>query len=275
MELTMFRKLIRETFIADYLRYGRELSYLVRTPVITKRGFRFIGIQRMMQDDFEPDICALIENEASRGANLFIDVGAHHGYFSVLASFLGMKVQAFEPDPVNFKVLTRNLRLNGFSHVEIFNFGVADFENIMTFYGFSTGVSTKNHWGGNVSKRKFTAKVVKLDEFIDFTSSLDSRIILKVDVEGFEDRVLKGAQKLLSESKNCLLIVEVSFREDQGTSGGIKDEASKLFGFLCSHGYLPHSISQSGKLELLEEIEVEHLLEFGKTISGNYAFKRA
>lgn len=267
---------VRNLPFGDLYRYAREFSLLIRPAVKTEREFSFIGMKKMVENSFEPDVCALIDKEYASGARLFIDVGAHHGFFTILAASKGMQVTAFEPDPINFRVLKRNIRLNELDNVQIFNFGLGDKEENLTFFGFSSGVSIEPRWAGNVSKRKFVVQVKKLDDILNTEGDIDKSTVMKIDVEGFEENVVSGAEEFIRNSRNLLLIIEITFTRNQSYSREYRDQALNLIKKLIQWGYEPMQISPDGSLAPIRQSILDSFIDSQSlSISGNFAFQRS
>jgi FkbM family methyltransferase len=77
---------------------------------------------------YEPELTAAIQRETKPG-NVVADVGANIGYYTlILARCVGPegRVFAFEPDPVNFALLQRNIEVNGYRNVVAVNKAVSD-----------------------------------------------------------------------------------------------------------------------------------------------------
>jgi FkbM family methyltransferase len=144
------------------------------------------------------------------------DIGAHFGYHSVGFAALGAEVTAFEPNEHNAKILRMNLERNPdlgrrIRHMPL---ALADRDGEMSFIQTSDlkGGSSGSHLeeamqifesGGNPDKVK--VPVARIDTLIDERGEKKPDI-LKIDVEGGEALVLRGAQKLLTNHKPVLLI---------------------------------------------------------------------
>ena len=204
-------------------RYLRELFIYLRVPSETPYGFKFIGTKKMVSGRFEPDVTALIIEEVKRGARTFIDVGAHHGFFTILASHYGLATYSFEPDPLNYRVLKRNVRVSHSKTSKINNIGLSNFNDRVTFFGFATGVSRNSNWAGSNSRRKFVVEVSTLDKSISL-ENLQEPILVKVDVEGYEYTVLSG----LTQKANDICF---EWHEEE------KDSLYKILNHLQSIGY--------------------------------------
>lgn len=151
-----------------------------------------------------------------------IDVGANVGEVSMnmaqRAGDMG-RIIAFEPDPLNYKLLQKNLSLNTFKNILTIPKGLGDSN---AKYAFSRNLSNS---GGNriasvnsSSIQEAFIETIKLDDFI-IENNIEKVDVLKIDVEGFEYNVLKGAINVLAKFKPKLFIeLNDNNLKDQGSS---------------------------------------------------------
>lgn len=150
------------------------------------------------------------------------DIGAHVGYFSLIAATIAKKGQviSFEPNLRNIEYLKRHIEINRCSNVVIKDIAVSD-NNGTTFF--------------NIGKSSFLGKISKEGNIKVVTRSIDSMVesgeipspnFIKIDVEGHEMNVLKG-------SYNTLRIFKPMISLD--THGN--DLKNKCITFLSSYGY--------------------------------------
>jgi FkbM family methyltransferase len=139
--------------------------------------------------------------------DLFIDVGANIGSYTILACAVkGAKGFCFEPIPITYLRLLDNIRLNNLeTRVNVLNVGVSDNEGELIF---TTGENCTNHVlaEGEVSGLTKSIKVLPLDKIlINQCPSL-----IKIDVEGFETRVINGANQVLECKSLHSVIMELN-----------------------------------------------------------------
>jgi FkbM family methyltransferase len=160
----------------------------------------------------------------------FIDVGAHKGEFlSYILSLNYKKIYCFEPQKKIFLILYKNFKNK--KNVQLFNLGLANKNSKIMFYEnkltststFSKSINTpfskiKNLIlnSKNLYIDKYPINVRTLDEI--FINKKIDNIFLKIDVEGFELNVLKGAKKLLSKKVKFILIEKHFFQLYKGNS---------------------------------------------------------
>lgn len=127
------------------------------------------------------------ENLVSSG-DVIVECGSHHGCSTILLSrWVGAegKVIAFEPVPANFSILKSNVEINNITNVDLHMKGVGSTPGDIYFDQTLSAISR--------SGTGIKVDVVCLDDFDRYKPTL-----IKIDVEGFEVDVLRGAKKLLA-----------------------------------------------------------------------------
>lgn len=168
-----------------------------------------------------------------------IDVGAHKGKYSGFFSFFSKKVYSFEPTPSTFKELKNNMK--NFKNVEVIQKVVSDKNQKVNFY--LNQESVKNSFVIK-SSEKIVLDSITLDYFV-FNNSIENISIIKIDTEGAEHLILKGAKRVL-ESFKPELIIEFHNNKEKVLSilkksnyeyEMIKENESGFFGW-NNHGWL-------------------------------------
>lgn len=127
-----------------------------------------------------------------------VEVGANIGSLTMPIGRSFSKVYAFEPQMGVFKMLCANMALNHLDHVDCFNMGVGDENTEITLP--SIDYSRPGNYGAFEMEKyagqgEIRTRVVRLDDFLDLPA-LD---LLKIDVEGMEEQVLRGARALIDK----------------------------------------------------------------------------
>ncbi len=162
-----------------------------------------------------------------------IDIGANFGYHTICFSQCANgHVIAFEPQQQNFELLERNVQHNNVNNVILYNFACGD-ENCDVTMPFIENPTTMINMGditpNILVNEKFTVtRSIILDEF-ELPSKID---LIKIDVQGWEKKVLSGAHKLLCVHKP-ILIVEFEYFQLAKTNTSCAD----LFEFIRSNNY--------------------------------------
>jgi len=191
--------------IARWLSSGRGVPIRIGGRQINIHPFAIAyGIK-----NWEPYTSELFKAALKPGLTV-LDLGAHYGYFSLLAAqCVGPdgKVYAFEPSKANFQILKKNMELNKFSNVIPVNRAVSDTNVSMPFfYNQETGVTGSLFPLHKPKESTVPVECVTIDHFLP-GRTID---VIKMDIEGSEPNALKGMAKTLSISKDIVLFVEIN-----------------------------------------------------------------
>lgn len=153
-----------------------------------------------------------------RSEDLFVDVGANYGTFSLLASGVShAKTVAFEPNPKTLIALTDNLKLNDLlnTHVSVIPMALGDRSGTVIL---TDGLQGGDHILTEPSKSEW-AHVEVNQSTMDEQLAGQHPALLKIDVEGYESTVIRGAgQTLKSESLLACIIEEAGLQRRYGDS---------------------------------------------------------
>jgi FkbM family methyltransferase len=158
----------------------------------------------------EPETRSLLAKHLQPG-QVMLDIGAYVGQFSLVASQLvpNLRVFAFEPTPSVFAQLQRNIELNDCRNVTCVNLALSDTPGTAQFFTYPGSADQNSLRPLSVdSNASIEVRVGTVDSFLK-DQNLDRLDVLKIDVEGNELAVLKGAGASLSRFKP-VLIVEIS-----------------------------------------------------------------
>jgi len=191
--------------------YNRFLSAFAKRGIERRFGggpaLRILPELRDLSEHYEEDIWRHLIGQIKPG-DVAIDIGAHFGLYAMAMAHAVTtrgQVIAFEPDRENLGILKRHLTINGLTGiVEVVESAVGDEVGELNFSGDRSSVS---RLAAAEDKITSTVKVTKLDTYFR-DRAVD---IIKMDVEGYEARVLKGAAELLADPKRRprLLFIEM------------------------------------------------------------------
>jgi len=135
-----------------------------------------------------------------------IDLGAGFGYYTLLAAKLvgnNGRVYAFEPEPIRYKFLLKNVQINAFTNiVKVVNKAVSNKSGKAIFFirGEMSSLSPLQGY-----KHQVMVETVSLDDYFGGKEKID---LIKMDIEGSEMRALSGMETLLNYNPNLTLITE-------------------------------------------------------------------
>jgi FkbM family methyltransferase len=187
------------TFVGRLLRL--PLSIVPKTTVVPilqgpLRGKRWIvgsGIHRLWLGSYERAKMNLAA-QLTRGGDVVFDVGANVGIYTLLFSDRvgpAGQVIAFEPSPGNVVYLEKHLDLNRASNVRVVG------EAVSSSVGQARFNTTSSCAGRIESGGDLQVTTTTIDSFVEATGLVPS--LMKIDVEGAEADVLKGANKTLRD----------------------------------------------------------------------------
>lgn len=163
--------------------------------------------------------------------DVFVDVGANVGSYSVLASGVcRAESVSFEPIPQTFRFLETNVAINGLSGLcQPFRKGIGAHVGELEFLADSdttNRVAPKSD--GHNNSRIVRVPVTTLDAELEDTAPT----LLKIDVEGFEKEVLTGAPNTLNAERLSAVIIELNGSGQQyGFTDAAVDEVLRAAGF--------------------------------------------
>ncbi len=140
----------------------------------------------------------------------FVDVGANMGDFSLIAAkTMGDRgrVLAFEPSPENCTWLRRSIELNGYHSIEVMEMALSDTRGEETLY-LSDRVGRHSLLPRADDQKTLTVAVDTLDAVMAATGDPRADMV-KIDVEGAELKVLRGAQATLGDATRMMLMVDI------------------------------------------------------------------
>ncbi|MDC0393554.1 FkbM family methyltransferase [Candidatus Pelagibacter sp.] len=156
---------------------------------------------------------------------VFWDIGANIGLYSIYAAlkFKNIEIISFEPSTSNTRILSRNISINNLEYkINIFPLALSDKENIISYFKetqFSEGGAISN-FNSNIDYRgQIVSENQIKNKYNLFGTSIDSLILnkilkipnyIKIDVDGIEHLILKGAENLLKDKNLRELLIEMN-----------------------------------------------------------------
>lgn len=159
---------------------------------------------------YEYEVMKVLKDEI-KTCDLFIDIGANIGIYSIVSGKSRIKTLAFEPVIANFNALTKNIELNSLrKYVDVFNIGFSSQKEENEFYynKICTGSSSLYKLKSNANGTKCKVKLEVFDDFKnEFIEQAQSSMI-KIDVEGMEIELLTGMKNFIKQKKELKIIIE-------------------------------------------------------------------
>lgn len=201
----------------------------------------------------------------------FVDIGANLGYYTCLARSLGTPVVAFEPQAQNLACLFDNLAANGWdSEVEVLPIALSQSPGVLTLYGASgPSASLVKNWAGYSSRFKQMVPTSTLDNIVSARAQ-DEQYLIKIDVEGAEAQVLKGAIATMRRRKKPAWLIEICLNEFH--PDGSNPDFLEIFTTFSDEGYA--AFTATLPMHRVEIADVQRWLREGRSdySTFNYVF---
>jgi len=229
----------------------REIVCRFRGSIFKVRSNSLLAEPLYVGHGFEDGEIEMLSRLAKPGMRVF-DVGANVGLYSVLmgkAVAPGGVVTSFEPFPPMAKLLRENIDLNLLGNVRVCESAVSDRAGRQSLHIFPDGSDVYNSLGARSRVEKIESvqaqevETTTLDLYAS-NENITSIDILKIDIEGNEERALIGSESLIRRSPKICIIVELY--EPSAVQCGCS--VSRLVEKLRSWGFGMHSIAKSGEL---------------------------
>lgn len=230
-----------DTLIVGGLKVNVETEDLVQRVIFVRGAW-------------EPGMTATVEALLAPG-DQFVDIGAHIGYYTLLASTKvgsGGSVMAFEPNPAVFAKLAQNVADNNLFHVTVNRMAIGKTTGHATLYtgppsnlGISTlsdqAVAFEDGGATRAERLHGTGIEVEVRPIGEVLTDLRRPTVIKVDAEGMEADILESLEDLLStDLPELALLVEVTpeWRSAGAGEAWIDDFASR-------NGFTPYMVPDS------------------------------
>lgn len=222
--------------------------------------YRYYDYKKIYGEDIVSSLKLLEEGD------LFIDVGAHVGYFSMIASKLVKEsgsVISFEPNKSNRKSLFKNISINNCKNVTVCKNAIFSECCKKRFYTNQDNDGGHCFWDPSIHNFNIITRLSKNNDndLIDCVSldscekikeiSKKSKIVLKIDTEGAELDVLKGSDSLLKNPFLKMVICEIN-------ELGLKMmgyDYNKLINFFIDYNFIPYVILSNGEFDKFKKLE--------------------
>ena len=211
-----------------------------------------------------------IKKFSNKNKILFIDCGCNYGFYSFYTASLSENnlILSIEASKDTSDEFIKNLNLNGFKNINFFNNAVSNtIDETISFY------ESVNDWESSQTHNNFNfaselkVKSIKIDSLVKEYSLNDYVVIIKLDVEGNEINVIKGALEVIKKSEP-LIIIEFSKYIFENL-----DNIDYLKNFLIQYDYSIYDTNYNKKdldniLDMINNLQKRY-----KTIGNFYLIK--
>jgi len=231
-----FSKISDKGFIGKILRRilnifpKPEIIRIFQGPLRGKKWIVNSGVNGYWLGTYEREHQRILEKNL-RERDIFLDIGAHVGFFTILASQLVGKsggIFAFEPLKRNIDFLRKHIALNKCDNITVIEAAISNSDGEALFD------EDESSFMGKLSNRgTYSVKTVTIDQLVEEKVILPPSVI-KIDVEGFQEKVLTGAMTTL-QKYHPKIILEASYK---------KGDPENFYSILTSLGYVIEPIGE-------------------------------
>ena len=231
------RFILRRPFLTAHLP-ELDLQFRVKTEDVVGRHIFKYHVHEPLLSAF------LLRHLRLAPGDVVIDIGANIGWYSMLlqrTAPAGVDIFSFEPDPLNFELLTDNIALNGARQVEAVQQALAAEAGVQKLYRHDSNNLGRHSLLPLRDGAAIEVPTTTLDGFWE-QRGLGTRCprFIKIDVEGYELFALRGGDRVLSHCPELLC----EFSPEYMRAGGV--DPADLVDLLTGHGFRPHRIDSDG-----------------------------
>lgn len=251
----IYQKLYRQT-LPEYSLYNDQKIFLDSEEAICMANLNFRA------DNFN---LSTFESEIKSG-DIVLDVGANIGMYTLnAAKKVGKsgKVYSFEPDPILFSNLKKNVIGNGHNNVILVNKAVSNKNGFEKFATSSKKSAPK--FGSHLvkestkSKQFLTVETISLDDFLE-NKTIN---LAKIDVEGSEYDVIKGMKNIIKKNEKLKILIEFS----PTTLIRHKVNLATFLDYINTLNFVMYYIDEEKKQKII--VNKKWLLEFAEKSNEN------
>lgn len=192
------------------------------------------GFTLLSEGIYESQMTQLLEL-VLRPSDIFVDIGGNEAYFSVIASSLveNGKVYCIEPQSRLSNIIRENIKINNSAAIKVYRLAISDQAGEVDLFlrpSTNTGASSLfRYW--KIGTVKETVPTITLEQFFA-ENSLTRVRLMKVDCEGAESLVFRGAKSIIEQK----LIEFIALEYHPHICGN--DNCNTIHQLLCNNGYI-------------------------------------
>lgn len=264
--LPITSKIYKNLFKLVYGSSDKQIDFRGRPFLLPTKDTSMVP--SIINQDYELFELNLYKKLLNKGDTV-LDIGANLGIYSIFgAEAVGKtgSVHAFEPVPENIRYLGHNIKLNNYNNITLVKKAVGDKEGSQKIYLSERNVGTHS-MGKRNSHKYINVETTTIDRYVK-ERNLKVNFV-KMDVEGYEGHVIRGAKKTLRDS---ILLTEFTASRIRDCG----DEPSEVANILLNtfaHGYIIDE--RKGELVKITSAKDISLYENGNLLFTNKPIKYA
>ena len=163
----------------------------------------------------------------------FLDVGANIGYYTALAARIvgpNGNVIALEPDPESYQYLEQTIKANAVGNVRAFQIAASDSPATLPLFISKDNRGDNRLYAPAEKRPQIEVEARPIDELLS-ENNINTVDLIKIDVQGYEPKVIAGLEKTINQSPNLTILMEFwpkGIAEAGGDAKKFLDDLRKL-----------------------------------------------
>ena len=274
-----FIKVLGKLINREIIYYSRNKNNaLGKTAVKSVVGFWYVGnvldtadiaygiLNNGIVEKVETEFIIRILNkllEQTKTIN-FYDIGANTGYYGILAAYIGknkIRSYSFEPIKEYCNCIQESVHLNRLENsIRVFEFALGDKNSKETIHLAGSGSTLNKEFIDNKKVPYGIVEVKRLDDVVK-QEELPRPDFIKIDVEGYELKVLKGGEKTIKDSLP-IIFVEIAYSLKEINRKFVNKNYSQTLEFIRGFGYEILCVEGSHLVEVTDNFKPEGVRMF-------------
>jgi len=206
------------------LQFGEATVVLNPTDPVVSGALHF-GVYEKAETKFFYTVC--------HDGMTFLDVGANIGYYTALAARAvgpNGKVIALEPDPESYQYLEQTIKANAVGNVQAFQVAASDSSATLPLFISKDNRGDNRLYAPAEERPQIEVEARPIDELLS-ENNINTVDFIKIDVQGYEPKVITGLKKTINQSKNLTILMEFwpkGITEAGGDAGEFLEDLRKL-----------------------------------------------
>jgi FkbM family methyltransferase len=215
---------------------------------------------------YEPFETEFFKKEIKKG-DVVLDIGANIGYYTLIfARLVGEngRAIAFEPEPANFALLKKNVRINDYRNVILVQKAITNETGKIKLYLSRDKDNRGDHriYDSGDGRKFIEIEAIQLDDYFkDYNGKID---YIKMDIQGAEAGAIQGMSMLLEKNKDIKIVTEF-WPIGLKRFGSSPEEYLKI---LIKYGFKLYHINEQEKE--IRPVHIAKLLEMYTPEKGNF-----
>jgi FkbM family methyltransferase len=158
---------------------------------------------------YESHEMEVVKREVQKG-DVVLDIGANIGFYTLMfAKLVGSEGQvfAFEPEPENFRLLKKNVEINGYQNVILVPKAISNKNGTIQLYLCESNQGMHRIYDSVCCQSAIDIESIRADDYFSSPHKMD---FIKMDIEGAEYAAIQGMQNLLTQNPQIKIMTEFS-----------------------------------------------------------------